>query len=224
MRSRAGARAHDVHWGSDAHRVPFAPLAVGFAGMDDALRDRRDVLAARAGDRDAFARLVDHYARRVHDLARRMLRNDHEAEDVAQQAFWNAWRALERFDAERPFRNWLLRITSNLCRNRLAARRRSRELPPRGGEEPLPEAVAPSEAAPADLSPERVRRAIEALPERYRLPVILHYVQNLPLQAIAEITEAPVATVKTWLHRGRAALGDLLRSPETDGPGPGTTR
>ena len=59
--------------------------------------------------------------------------------------------------------------------------------------------------------------------------MILHYVQDLPLQDVAEITGAPVATVKTWLHRGRAALAALLAppappgSPETSGPGPGTT-
>jgi RNA polymerase sigma-70 factor (ECF subfamily) len=192
--------------------------------MDSALEDRRDVLAARAGDRDAFARIVRRYTKRIHDLARRMLRDPHEAEDVVQHAFWNAWRALDRFDTERPFRNWMLRIASNLCRNRLAARKRRSELPPRGGDDPLPDVPArPAPPPGSGLSADRVREAIEALPDRYRLPVILHYVQNLPLQAVSEITGAPVATVKTWLHRGRAALRDLL-SPETPDRPPGTER
>lgn len=194
--------------------------------MDEGLQDRRDVLAAQAGDRRAFARLVARYTRRVHDLARRMLRDPFEAEDVAQHAFLNAWRALDRFEPDRPFRNWLLRIASNLCRNRLAARKRSREVPPRGGEERLPESGARQADPPAagSLAPERVRQAIEALPERYRLPVILHYVQHLSLEDVAEIADAPVATVKTWLFRGRAALRDLLAAPETSGSGPGTSR
>lgn len=193
--------------------------------MDAWLEDRRDVLAAQGGDRDAFARLVARYTRRLHDLARRMLRDPHEAEDVVQHAFLNAWQALDRFDTERPFRNWLLRIASNLCRNRIAARGRRQELRPRGGDDALPEIEDPLPLQPAEapLGAARVRRAMEALPERYRLPVILHYVQDLPLKDVSEITGAPVATVKTWLHRGRAALARLLAAPETSGPGPGTT-
>ncbi|MFV1959334.1 MAG: RNA polymerase sigma factor, partial [Planctomycetota bacterium] len=173
------------------------------------LPDAFDVRLAQGGDREAFARLVGRHARRVHDLARRMLRDPHEAEDVAQQAFFNAWRALERFDLQRPFRHWLLRITSNLCRNRLAARGRRKELRPRGGDEAVPDVEDPHPPAPrsAPGGPGAVQQAIERLPQRYRLPVILHYVQGLPLQAVAEITERPLATVKTHLHRGRAHHG-----------------
>jgi RNA polymerase sigma-70 factor (ECF subfamily) len=196
-------------------------------GDDNPLLDRRDVVAAQAGDEAAYQRLVERYARRVHDLARRMLRDPHEAEDVAQQAFWNAWRALDRFETDRPFRNWLLRITSNLCRNRLAARARRPALRPRGGEDPLPDVVAgpPAGAGATAAAAGRMRldRAIEALPERYRLPIVLHYIHDLPLAAIAEITGIGVATVKTHLHRGRAALKALLAEDETPGPARGTT-
>ncbi len=168
-----------------------------------------DVRRAQRGDQEAFARLVERYARRVHDLARRMLRDAAEAEDVAQQAFWNAWRALDRFDTRRPFRHWLLRIASNLCRNRLATRARAKVLRPVGGDAPLPEPAAPVEGDRPGEPP--LREAIAALPDRYRLPILLHYVHGLSLQAISEITEVPVATVKTHLHRGRSALRERLR-------------
>ena len=67
--------------------------------------DARAVARVLAGDREAFAAIVARHARRVHDLARRMLRDAGDAEDVVQQAFLNAYRALEGFDARRPFRH-----------------------------------------------------------------------------------------------------------------------
>jgi RNA polymerase sigma-70 factor (ECF subfamily) len=182
-------------------------------------QDAEDIRRVLAGDPAAFAGLIARHGRRVHDLARRMLRDAHEAEDVAQQAFLNAFRALERFDLARPFRHWLMRITSNLCRNRIAARKvRAHELAPTGGEEHPPDPADERGPVPRALpgGDDRVRHAIDALPERYRLAVILKYVHELPLEAIAEITEVPVATVKTHLHRGRAALRELLGDPETD--------
>jgi len=189
--------------------------------------DAQDIRRVLAGDASAFQGLVARHARRVHDLARRMLRDAHEAEDAAQQAFLNAFGALERFDLDRPFRHWLLRIASNLCRNRLAARKVRKDLlRPTGGDDPVPE--PPDPRRPLDVPSEgaarasRVREAIERLPERYRLAVVLFYVHDLPVAAIAAITEAPAATVKTWLHRGRAALRALLEPPETPPPPSGT--
>ncbi len=182
--------------------------------------DAQDIRRVLGGDASAFQGLVARHARRVHDLARRMLRDAHEAEDAAQQAFLNAFGALERFDLDRPFRHWLLRITSNLCRNRLAARKVRKDLlPPTGGDDPVPE--PPDRRRPLELPSDgaarqrRVQDAITALPERYRLAVVLFYVHDLPVADIAAITEAPSATVKTWLHRGRAALRGLLEAPET---------
>ncbi len=189
------------------------------------IEDAHDVREAREGDREAFARLVRRHAARVHDLARRMLRDAVEAEDVVQQTFWNAWRALDRFDLARPFRNWLLRIASNQCRNRIAARGRARVLPARGGEDDPPDVAAPR--APSAGGGDRrtaVRDAIEALPEPYRLAVILHYVQGLSLDAVSEISGVGVATLKTHLFRARAALRKALEAGETDAAPGGTTR
>lgn len=183
--------------------------------------DAEDIRRVLAGDQAAFAGLVRRHARRVHDLARRMLRDRQEAEDIAQQAFLNAYRALGRFDLARPFRHWLLRITSNLCRNRLAARKvRRKELAARGSDEILPTLPANPGPAPAGEGAPDVGAALAALPERYRLTVILRYQHECSLGEISEITGTPVATVKTHLHRGRAALRDLLAPRETpEAPG-----
>jgi RNA polymerase sigma-70 factor (ECF subfamily) len=193
-------------------------------GDDEAALVRRAV----RGDREAFGLLVERHARTVHDVARRMLRDAHDAEEVAQQAFWNAWRAIGRFDVSRPFRNWVLRIATNLCRNRFAARRRDRETSTGwDGEGSDPPAPAARPAAETKDARERVRAAVEALPERYRLPAVLRFVHDLSLEEIAEVAETPVATVKTHLFRARAlleeALRDLLPGGETRGPPGGTT-
>jgi RNA polymerase sigma-70 factor, ECF subfamily len=195
------------------------------AGQQDAEAIRRTL----AGDRDAFASIVERHGRRVHDLARRILADADEAEDAAQQAFLNAYRALDRFDPRRPFRHWLLRITTNLCRNRLVARRH-RPTPLAVGAEdddaPLPPPAARQDDAAAEHGDDvpgvdAVRAALEALPERYRTTAVLRYVHGLDLAAIAEVTDDPVATVKTHLHRARAALATLLRRPPETGRPPG---
>lgn len=185
----------------------------------EAEADAVAVAQVLAGDREAFALLVTRYARRVHDLARRMLRDGVEAEDVAQQAFLNAFRALPRFDPRRPFRHWLLRITSNLCRNRLAQRGRSPiALGLAAGpfdDDPRtidPPARPDASGSPSDEGAEtsRVRAALEALPPTYRMTAVLRYVHGLSILEIAQITDEPEATVKTHLHRARAALAASL--------------
>ena len=190
--------------------------------------DAEPIRRVLAGDRDAFGLLVARHGRRVHDLARRMLRDASEAEDAAQQAFLNAFRALDRFDPQRPFRHWLLRITTNLCRNRLAARR----LHP-GARGTAPDEIDPTQlrvAPPAEADGgddaaqggERVRAALEALPETYRLAAVLRYVHGLSVEDIAEVADAPLGTVKTHLFRARAALAVLLAPGVRGSEGPGT--
>ena len=184
---------------------------------DEALDDDADPIAqVLAGHREAFGVLVARHGRRVHDLARRMLRDASEAEDAAQQAFLNAFRALDRFDQTRPFRHWILRITSNLCRNRLAARR----LHP-GARGTDPDEIDPTSFRVAPAPPpggaeedrqvgERVRAALERLPESCRLAAVLRYVHGLSVEDIAEVADEPLGTVKTHLFRARAALAVLL--------------
>lgn len=207
-------------------RNPSSPPWYSGAVIDrDAEADADAVAQVLAGDREAFSLLVARYARRVHDLARRMLRDATEAEDVSQHAFMNAFRALPRFDPRRPFRHWLLRITSNLCRNRLAERRRrpvafgladdqddgeprTIDPPARAGDGSGVAGTGAGGADPIDTA--SVRAALEALPDRYRLAAVLRYAHGLSLDEIAEITDEPEATVKTHLHRARAALARLL--------------
>ena len=190
-------------------------------------RDVEDVERALGGDPDAYRGLVARHAKRVHDVARRMLRDAGAAEDVAQQAFLNAWKALERFDTARPFRHWILRIASNLCRNVIASRKvRHKLLSPRGGDDEVPDIQAapppPDPLAAAEPADPRLRTAIEALPDHHRLAVVLRYLHGMTIEGVSEVTGLPQNTIKTHLHRGRATLRKLLEMPETEAAGPGT--
>jgi len=161
---------------------------------------------AQAADQEAFRALVERYRLPVLRTARILLADAALAEDVAQEAWVNAWRALGQFDRTRPFRPWILRIVANCCRMELRRRH---------------DAAAPLERAePArlsdqhDLLAEVVRReeyaaldaAMASLPPPQRRIVALRYRADLELGEIALVTGLPLGTVKSRLHRALAAI------------------
>lgn len=174
----------------------------------------RLVRAARDGDRGAFGLLVERYERPVFSLAYRLLGDDAEAEDAAQESFLRAWRALGRYDFERPFSTWLLSITAHFCIDRLRRRRPGESLdalpawrqPPSDGADPEAEALRAVQA-------DRVQRALGLLPDDYRLVVVLRYWHDLGYGEIADILDDTESAVKSRLHRARRQLAGLLVPP-----------
>ncbi|MDJ0789191.1 MAG: sigma-70 family RNA polymerase sigma factor [Myxococcota bacterium] len=169
---------------------------------------------ARAGDLEAFSALVRAYQDRVVAAATGWLRDPELARDVAQEVFWNAHAALPQLDDPRAFGSWLRRITRKHCdrvtrRGRLAVS--DREATEVGSPEPDPEM-----ALEARRASERLRAAIEALPERERLPVALHYLARETQPRIAEFLELPLSTVKKRLRDAREHLREAARSLEND--------
>jgi RNA polymerase sigma-70 factor (ECF subfamily) len=178
------------------------------AGAGDAPRflDR-----LRAGDAPAFEELVMTYQHRVFGVALRMLGNRAEAEDVAQEAFVRAHRALGEFRGDAKLSTWLYAITSRLCLNRLASgeRRMARQ-----GEDAL---LRLSDAGPRpDAALERreletaLGRAIAELPEDRRIVVVLRDIEGLSYEEIAQALELELGTVRSRLHRARAELKEKL--------------
>lgn len=121
------------------------------------------------GEKDAFAHLVQRYQAQVLALCLRMTGSREDAADVAQQVFINAFRRLDQFDQNLPFRPWLMRIAANEC---IAFLRRRGRQPPQAGGEALEALTDPGQSAPSlvDLAEdrERVRRAVDQLPDQYR--------------------------------------------------------
>ncbi|HEX4994886.1 MAG TPA: sigma-70 family RNA polymerase sigma factor [Methylomirabilota bacterium] len=165
----------------------------------------------RAGDAPAFEELVMTYQHRVFGVALRMLGNRAEAEDVAQEAFVRAHRALGAFRGDAKLSTWLYAITSRLCLNRLASgeRRLTRQ-----GEDAM---LRLSDAGPRpDAALERreletaLGRAIAELPEARRIVVVLRDLEGLSYEEIAEVLELELGTVRSRLHRARADLKEKL--------------
>lgn len=151
--------------------------------------------AAAGGDLDAFETLVRRYQRRVYALAYQHLRDPDEAQDLAQEVFVRLYRNLHRYDTARPFEPWFWRLAGNVAatyrRRRPAATAELTEVPTGSG---VHEDALPLERALADLS------------DDLRLPVLLHYYMDLPLDEIAAAMGLTLSAVKSRLHRARAIL------------------
>ncbi len=189
---------------------PVACASPGGIVSDGA--DRALVVAARAGSPDAFASLVDRYRAPVVRLAYRLTRDADEAKDIAQDAFFRAYRRLAEFHPDRPFSRWLFVIARNAS---LDALRRRRRAAAHGLDVDPQHELGPEEIALRNEEAERVREALEALPERYRLVLELYYVSGLRYREIAEALGIPIGTVKTFLSRAKRQLREELEGAET---------
>lgn len=175
-----------------------------------------------AGDRDAFANLVEKYKTPVYNLAYRMLGRPTEAEDAAQETFLRAYTKLSSYKPEHKFSSWLLAITAHLCIDHL------RREQPLLLEEVQPYEVwdrqseDPEAALLAVERKEAVQRLLEALPAHYRLVIVLRYWHDLSYREIAQVTQLSEGAVKTRLHRARRMLAAQLsaRSPTREGASP----
>ena len=176
---------------------------------------------ARGGDTEAFRALVEKYQDRVFALARRMVGDREEAEEVAQDAFLRAWRALPRFRADARFSTWLYRIAYRRGCDAVASlrARRHRE---RGLE--MAESIADPAPAAGPSGGEELERLVASLPEAQRAAITLFYYQDRSLGEVARILGLPEGTVKTHLHRARAALRRALQRGEARERGHGLHR
>jgi RNA polymerase sigma-70 factor (ECF subfamily) len=174
------------------------------------------VRRAQKGDDAAFEMLVSEYQTYAYNLALRVVGNEQEAEDMAQEAFVRAWLALPAFRGQSRFGTWLYRIVTNLCYNRLPVLRR--EFATMGEEDILgyadKKAGDVSDRLESRERREWLHRQIDQLPEAYRLLLTLRYQQGLPYEDIAAVTGQPLGTVKTGIFRAKERLRSALQTHE----------
>jgi RNA polymerase sigma factor (sigma-70 family) len=171
----------------------------------DRTSDAELVIAAREGDIDAFAVLVDRYRSAALRLAYGIAGGD--AEDAVQEAFVKMFRALGGFRSGAAFRPWLFTIVANEARNRRRSMSRRSKLELRVSAQPRPDAIGADEAVAQRHERQRLLDAVAVLPDRYREVVSLRYFAALSEIETAEVLRCPVGTAKSRLSR---AL-DLLR-------------
>lgn len=180
------------------------------------------VARAARGDQHAFAKLVRHYTGRIYAHLYGIVRSREDAEDLTQEAFLRAFRALDRFDAGRPFANWLYTIATNVALN--ALRTRSRRLRPVSLDEtdehngPLHEPASdlPDGRQTASRSEriERLEQAVAELPHRAAALVRLHYGEGVGLREAGEMLGMKENAAKVALHRARKQLRQLMTGEE----------
>lgn len=182
--------------------------------------DKQLVVRAQKGDSRAFDLLVLKYQHRIFGLISRYVHDSHEVQDVAQEAFIKAYRALPRFRGDSAFYTWLYRIAINTAKNYLVSRSRR---PPGSDVEledaqyyesggALHEIETPENALFGAELKAVVDRAISGLPDDLRTAVTLREFDGLSYEDIADIMDCPVGTVRSRIFRAREAIDSQVKS------------
>jgi len=174
----------------------------------------------QSGDREAFGLLVSKYQRKLLRLVMRLVRDPAEAEDVTQEAFIKAYRALPNFRGESAFYTWLYRIGVNTAKNWLVAH--GRRMPTMSevvddDSEGIEEGIllrddeTPDRVLMSRQIGETVNAAMEALPEDLRTAISLREIEGLSYEEIAQVMDCPIGTVRSRIFRAREAIAARLK-------------
>lgn len=182
--------------------------------------DQKLVEKAQGGDRVAFDLLVSKYQRKLGRLLSRFIRDPAEVEDVTQEAFIKAYRALPSFRGDSAFYTWLYRIGINTAKNYLVSQ--SRRAPTttefdtdeaetfEDGDQ-LRDINTPESVLLSKQIGETVNSAMDALPEELRAAIVLREIEGLSYEEIAQIMNCPIGTVRSRIFRAREAVAAKLR-------------
>jgi RNA polymerase sigma-70 factor (ECF subfamily) len=187
---------------------------VGEQQVDD---EKTWVEQARAGDKEAFSKLVEAYQNPVYNLTYRMLGNSDEAEEAAQETFLRVYTRLDRYNPAYKFSTWILSIASHYCIDRL----RKRRITWLSLDDPLPARFAPQLSStkpgpePSAIKGEmqsQVQVLLETLQPDYRAAVLLRYWYDMSYEEIAETMETTVSAIKSRLFRARKMLAAVAQT------------
>ncbi|HEU4754183.1 MAG TPA: sigma-70 family RNA polymerase sigma factor [Armatimonadota bacterium] len=173
------------------------------------MEDSQLVARFQRGDESAFDELVERHRRRIYSLVCR-LANPGEADDLAQDVFIAAYKALPNFRGDSAFSTWLYRIAVHVCSHHLRKRRLdTTDLDEQ--QQDFERGHDPERSAISTELQERVRAAIDQLPYKLRLVVVLRDMQGLNYEEIAQVVGCPIGTVRSRLHYATQRLASALQ-------------
>jgi len=195
----------------DKNRMPAAPSA----------GDAELVARVQKGDRVAFGLLAEKYRRKIERLIGRLVRDPAEVEDLTQETFIKAFRAIDAFRGDSAFYTWLYRIALNTAKNHLVSARRQVETLTTSVEDDEGEHFELLDTQGSDETPERlllsreiaetVQAAIDDLSEELRTAIQLRELDGLSYEEIAQVMGCPIGTVRSRIFRAREAIAQRLR-------------
>lgn len=201
--------------------IPPEPLSPGDDEEKEKQRENeRDValmLKVRSGDMEAFESLVENHQAAVIGTVAKMLGSPMEAEDIAQQVFVRIWKSAARYEPQAKFTTWMFTITRNLVFNEVRRRKRKPTVSVEEREEESHQVVEDLHTATPDADvihaelEKAVDEAIQALPEKQRMAVVLRRYEELPYEEIGKVLSMSVPAVKSLLFRARTQLKELLQ-------------
>lgn len=181
----------------------------------DRLVDEAVVKLVLEGDAAAFAEIVRRYQKPVYSLAYRLTNNAEDAQDLAQEAFLKIYQVLDKYNDDYKFFSWMYKVAANVCYTGLRKRKNEAEEVALDNIIEFTPLVPSRHSQPEDYAEARedqrlVRQAIKELPEKYRVPLVLRYLEDFTYQEIADYLDLPVSTIETRLYRAKSLLQKRL--------------
>jgi RNA polymerase sigma factor (sigma-70 family) len=174
------------------------------------------VKACIKGDQQAFAEIVDRYKRLIYSIVYNLVKNKYDASDISQEVFLRIYKALDRYNPEYKFSTWAARITTNYCYDLLRKKRVEiadvDDIERYSGEEESPETIYLRNEKKI-----RIQMALDSLPDKYKIPIVLYHQKGMSYKEITEILKEPMSIIKNRIYRARIMLKDMIIKDREEG-------
>lgn len=168
------------------------------------------------GDHEAFAEIVSRYKNLIYSVAVNMVEDRQEVNDVVQEVFLRIYKSLYQYNPEYKFSTWAVKITTNICINKM--KRKKASVVSLEDIQELHSGLASPETELLNVEQSKyIHEALKALPEKYRTPLILFHQNGLTYEDLTKVLKVPMSIIKNRLHRGRLMLRERLQADRKEG-------